>query len=58
MLYRENLKLKIAEIELKISKQTQRNLELEAELHKLRLAEFEEDLRESPGDSGVQFLKG
>lgn len=58
MLYRENLKKKIVEIELKISQQTQRNLELEAELNKLKLAEFEEDLRESPGDSGVQFLKG
>jgi hypothetical protein len=58
MLYKDELKRKIAELELKISQQTQRNFELEVELNRLRLAEFDEDLRETPGDSGVQFLKG
>jgi hypothetical protein len=58
MLYKEEIKQKIAELELKISKQTTRSFELEVELNRLKLAEFEEDLRETPGDSGVQFLKG
>jgi hypothetical protein len=58
MLYKDELKRKIAELELKISQQTHRNFELEVELNRLRLAEFDEDLRETPGDSGVQFLKG
>ena len=58
MQYRNELKRKIAELELKLSQQSERSFELEVELNRLKLAEFEEDLRESPGDYGVQFLKG
>jgi hypothetical protein len=58
MQYKNDLKRKIAELELKLSQQSERSFELEVELNRLKLAEFEEDLRETPGDSGVQFLKG
>jgi len=41
MLYKEEIKQKIAELELKISQQTTRSFELEVELNRLKIAEFE-----------------
>lgn len=53
--YKEMLKLKIKELEIHIEQSFEKKEELQAELNKLRIAEFEEDMRE---DSSQQLLKG
>jgi hypothetical protein len=58
MSYRDLIKKRIAELEMKIreSEQDQTRLEvLRAELTKLSMQDFEEDMRE---ESGQQLLKG
>jgi len=47
MTYREELKSKIRDLEKKIAKDETEKLQLEIELNKLKLAEFEEDMKES-----------
>jgi len=47
MSYRDILKKQIQELEQKISNDIAEKDELEKQLHKLKLAEFEEDMRES-----------
>ncbi len=47
MPYREELKQKIRELEKKIAKDEGEKLQLEIELNKLRLSEFEEDMKEA-----------
>jgi len=56
MSYRDELKRKILELEKQIAIDRDKKWELESELSKLRIAEFEEELRES-GDSQI-LLKG
>lgn len=56
MSYKEHLQKEIRELEQKILSSQGQKLELEQKLQKLRLAEFEEDLRES--SDGQQLLKG
>jgi hypothetical protein len=55
MAYREYLKQKIKELEEKISSSTEEKNAVQEELNKLRIAEFEEDMRE---ESSQQLLKG
>jgi hypothetical protein len=55
MTYREELKSKIRDLEKKIAKDETEKLQLEIELNKLKLAEFEEDMKES---SEQKLLKG
>jgi hypothetical protein len=55
MSYRNYLLQKIAELENKISKDSNEKEILEKELNQLKLAEFEEDMRES---SDQHLLKG
>jgi hypothetical protein len=55
MAYKDFLKQKINELEQKIVSSTEEKSVIEAELNKLRLAEFEEDMRE---ESSQQLLKG
>jgi len=55
MSYRNLLLKQIAELEQKIATDTADKAELEKQLHKLKLAEFEEDMRES---TEQKFLKG
>ena len=55
MAYREYLKQKIKELEEKISSSTEEKNAIQEELNKLRIAEFEEDMRE---ESSQQLLKG
>jgi hypothetical protein len=55
MTYREELKAKIRDLEKKIAKDETEKLQLEIELNKLKLAEFEEDMKES---SEQKLLKG
>jgi hypothetical protein len=58
MSYRDLIKKRIAELEMKIreSEQDQTRLEvLRSELTKLSMQDFEEDMRE---ESGQQLLKG
>jgi hypothetical protein len=54
MSYREQLQKEIREIEHQILNSQGKKLELEQRLQKLRLSEFEEDMRES----NQQLLKG
>jgi hypothetical protein len=54
MSYRDELKNKILELELRLSKEKSHALELEIE--RLKMAEFEEDLREE--NEGKTLLKG
>jgi len=56
MSYRELLQKQIREIEQKIISSQGEKLELEQKLQQLRLAEFEEELRED--GSSPQLLKG
>lgn len=49
------LKQQIKELEIHIEQSFEKKEELQAELNKLRIAEFEEDMRE---DSSQQLLKG
>jgi hypothetical protein len=55
MSYRDELKTKILELEKKIAKDETEKLQLEIELNKLKLAEFEEDMKES---NEQRLLKG
>ena len=55
MSYRDELKSKIRDLEKKIAKDETEKLQLEIELNKLKLAEFEEDMKES---SEQKLLKG
>ena len=55
MSYREELKAKIREVEKRMAKDESEKLQLEIELNKLRLAEFEEDIRET---AEQKLLKG
>ena len=53
--YKEMLKKQIQELENNIEQSFEKKEELQAKLSKLRIAEFEEDMRE---DSSQQLLKG
>ena len=55
MSYKEEIKAKIRDLEEKILKDQGAKLELEIELNKLRLTEFEEDMKET---QNKKFLKG
>ena len=55
MAYKDFLKQKIKELEQKIVSSTEEKSVIEAELNKLRLAEFEEDMAT---ESNQQLLKG
>ena len=55
MSYRDQLKIKIREIEKRIAQEESDKLSLEVELNRLKLAEFEEDIKES---AEKQLLKG
>jgi cell shape-determining protein MreC len=57
MSYSEELKKQIADIENQISISKTQNLELENQLLKLKLAEFEEDMREEAHNNST-LLKG
>ena len=53
--YKRLLKQQIKELEIHIEQSTEKKEELQKELNKLRIAEFEEDMRE---ESIQQLLKG
>lgn len=53
--YKRLLKQQIKELEIHIEQSTEKKEELQKELNKLRIAEFEEDMRE---ESTQQLLKG
>jgi predicted nucleic acid-binding Zn-ribbon protein len=55
MSYKETLKARIREIEKRMAEDESQKLELEIELNKLKLSEFEEDMKESQNQ---KFLKG
>ncbi len=55
MSYKDELKIKIRELEERIARERGEKLELEMQLNKLQLAEFEEDMKETQNQ---QFLKG
>ena len=55
MSHKDELKRKIREIEEQILKDESLKLQYQAELNRLKLAEFEEDLKES---DNRQLLKG
>ena len=55
MSYKDELKVKIREIEKRIAQDESEKLELEVELNRLKLAEFEEDIRET---TEKKLLKG
>ena len=55
MAYKDFLKQKINELEQKIASSTEEKSVIEAELNKLRLAEFEEEMA---SESNQQLLKG
>lgn len=55
MSYKDELKAKIRELEEKILKDQGEKLDLEVQLNKLRLTEFEEDMKEQ---QNRKFLKG
>jgi len=55
MSYKDEIKTKIRELEEKIARDEGEKLELEIQLNKLRLSEFEEDMKETQNQ---QFLKG
>ena len=57
MPYSEELKKQIANIEKQISISKTQNLELENQLMRLKLAEFEEDMREEAHNNAT-LLKG
>jgi hypothetical protein len=57
MSYSEELKKQISNIEKQISISKTQNLELENQLLKLKLAEFEEDMREEAHNNST-LLKG
>ena len=53
--YKRLLKQQIKELEIHIEQSTEKKEDLQRELNKLKIAEFEEDMRE---DSSQQLLKG
>lgn len=55
MQYREILQKQIRELELKIANDSSEKEELQKQLMKLKLAEFEEDIKE---EDNRQLLKG
>lgn len=55
MSYKDYLKQRIQELESRVANDKQELDEIQKELNKLRLAEFEEDLA---NESTQQFLKG
>ena len=55
MSYKDELKRKIRDLEEKIARDEGEKLELEVQLNKLRLTEFEEDLKEQQNQ---KLLKG
>jgi hypothetical protein len=55
MSYRDELKIKIREIEKRIAEDETEKLQLEIELNRLKLAEFEEDMAEV---QNKKLLKG
>jgi hypothetical protein len=55
MAYKDFLKQKINELERKIASSTEEKSVIEAELNKLRLAEFEEEMA---SENNQQLLKG
>jgi hypothetical protein len=55
MPYKDEIKAKIREIQKRMAEDESQKLELEIQLNKLQLAEFEEDLKEIQNQ---QFLKG
>jgi hypothetical protein len=57
MPYSEVVKKQIRDMELEVSNSKVKNLELENKLMKLRIAEFEEEMREET-DTKATLLKG
>ena len=55
MSYKDELKAKIRDIEEKIARDEGEKLQLEIELNKLRLTEFEEDMKDAQNQ---KLLKG
>ena len=55
MSYRDELKRKILELEKQIANDRDKKWELESELNRLQIAEFEEEMRES---ADQHLLKG
>ena len=55
MSYREDLKTRILKIQKRMSEDNSEKLELEIELNKLKLTEFEEDMKE---EQEQKLLKG
>lgn len=55
MPYKDELKRKIRDLEEKIAREEGEKLDLEVQLNKLRLTEFEEDMKEQQNQ---QLLKG
>jgi cell division protein FtsL len=55
MSFKDELKRKIRDLEEKIAREEGEKLDLEVQLNKLRLTEFEEDLKEQQNQ---QLLKG
>lgn len=53
--YKRLLKQQIKELEIHIEQSTEKKEDLQRELSKLKMAEFEEDMRE---ESSQQLLKG
>jgi cell division protein FtsL len=53
--YKRMLKQQIKELEIHIEQSTEKKEDLQKELNKLKIAEFEEDMRE---ESSQQLLKG
>ena len=53
--YKRLLKQQIKELEIHINQSTEKKEDLQRELNKLKIAEFEEDMRE---ESSQQLLKG
>jgi hypothetical protein len=53
--YKKLLKQQIKELEIHIEQSTEKKEDLQRKLTKLKMAEFEEDMRE---DSSQQLLKG
>ena len=53
--YKKLLKQQIKELEIHIDQSTEKKEDLQRELTKLKMAEFEEDMRE---ESSQQLLKG
>ena len=53
--YKKLLRQQIKELEIHIEQSTEKKEDLQRELNKLKIAEFEEDMRE---ESSQQLLKG